>query len=66
MFSKRANELALQDNREVNEVTEHERNIALTIEKAVANLPEDKKQYFIGYAEGVAAMVSLCKPTTAA
>ena len=47
-------------------MTEQERNIALTIEKAVANLPEDKKQYFIGYAEGVAAMVSLCKPTTAA
>lgn len=47
-------------------MTETERRIALSIEKAVASLPEDKKQYFMGFAEGVAAMVSLREPKPAA
>lgn len=45
---------------------EKERQIAKTIEAAVAALPEEKKQYFIGFAEGVAAMASLKEHTTAA
>lgn len=47
-------------------MTEKERCIAQTIERAVASLPEDKKQYFMGFAEGVAAMVSLKEPKPAA
>lgn len=45
---------------------EKEMQIAKTIEAAVATLPEEKKQYFIGFAEGVAAMVSLKAPKPAA
>lgn len=37
-------------------MAEKEKEIARTIESALADLPEEKKQYFIGFAEGVAAM----------
>lgn len=47
-------------------MSEQEKIIARNIEKAVASLPEDKKQYFMGFAEGVAAMVSLKEPKPAA
>lgn len=47
-------------------MTENERRIALAIEKAVASLPEEKKQYFMGFAEGVATMASLREPKPAA
>ena len=42
-------------------MTEQERQIAQTLADAVAKLPEEKKQYFIGYAEGVAAMANQIK-----
>ena len=47
-------------------MSEREKIIAQNIEKAVASLPEDKKQYFMGFAEGVAAMASLRDPKSAA
>lgn len=37
-------------------MAEKEKQIAQTIENALADLPEEKKQYFMGFAEGVAAM----------
>ena len=40
-----------------------EKNIGQTLADAVALLPEDKKQYFVGYAEGVAAMANQIKPS---
>lgn len=47
-------------------MSEKERIIAQNIERAMSSLPEEKKQYFIGFAEGVAAMVSLKAPKPAA
>lgn len=47
-------------------MTEQEQRIARAIGQAVAGLPEDKAQYFIGFAEGVAAMASLKESTPAA
>lgn len=38
-----------------------EKQIARTIENALADLPDEKKQYFMGYAEGVAAMADQMK-----
>lgn len=43
-------------------MSESERRIVRAIEQAVASLPEEKKQYFIGFAEGVAVMASLREP----
>ena len=40
---------------------EKEQHIGQTLAKAVADLPEEKKQYFVGYAEGVAAMANQIK-----
>lgn len=40
---------------------EKEQNIGKTLSNAVATLPEDKKQYFVGFAEGVAAMAGQLK-----
>lgn len=42
-------------------MAEKEKQIARTIEAALAGLPEEKKQYFMGFAEGVAAMADLVK-----
>lgn len=47
---------------------EKEKQIARTLAAAVATLPEEKKEYFVGFAEGVAAMADLkpkTQPTTA-
>ena len=35
---------------------EEEKQLAQLLVEAIATLPEEKKQYFIGFAEGVAAM----------
>ena len=40
---------------------EQEKQIARTIANALAGLPEEKKQFFLGYAEGVAAMADQLK-----
>lgn len=37
-------------------MTERENQIIRNMEAAIAALPEEKKQFFIGFAEGVAAM----------
>lgn len=42
-------------------MAEKEKQIAKTIEGALADLPEEKKQYFMGFAEGVAAMAEQTK-----
>lgn len=40
---------------------EKEKQIARVIVAALAGLPEEKKQFFLGYAEGVAAMARQLK-----
>ena len=35
---------------------EHEQQSIRNMEEAISQLPEEKKQFFLGYAEGVAAM----------
>ena len=40
-------------------MAEKEKQIAKTLADAVATLPEEKKEYFIGFAEGAAAMAGL-------
>lgn len=40
---------------------EKEQRIGQTMAKAVATLPDEKKQYFVGFAEGVAAMAEQIK-----
>lgn len=37
-------------------MAENEKQILRNMEAAIAALPEEKKQFFLGYAEGVAAM----------
>lgn len=37
-------------------MTEQEKSIAKNIVKAFESLPDDKKEYLIGFADGVAAM----------
>lgn len=37
-------------------MNDQEQKIGQTLANAVADLPEEKKQYFVGFAEGVAAM----------
>jgi len=48
-------------------MAEHEKQSIQAMADAIAYLPEEKKQYFIGYAEGVAAMAEQVRdkpPTT--
>ena len=40
-------------------MSERERNIAESLTRACELLPEGKKEYLIGYAEGVAAMADV-------
>lgn len=42
-------------------MSEQEQKIGQTLADAVADLPEEKKQYFVGFAEGVAAMADQVK-----
>ena len=42
-------------------MAEHEQQSILKMGEAVSLLPEDKKQFFLGYAEGVAAMAEQLK-----
>lgn len=37
-------------------MAEHEQQSILRMGEAISQLPEEKKQFFLGYAEGVAAM----------
>lgn len=45
-------------------MSDNEKQIGQTLTEAVADLPDEKKQYFIGFAEGVAAMASQVKTNT--
>lgn len=47
-------------------MVEREKQIAKKLEAALSGLSEEKKQYFIGFAEGVAAMAAQMKSKTAA
>lgn len=42
-------------------MSEKESKIAQTMADALAVLPEEKKEYFLGFAEGVAAMADQVK-----
>ena len=42
-------------------MNEQEQKIGKTYANAVAALPEEKKQYFVGYAEGMAAVAEQVK-----
>ena len=42
-------------------MNEKEQKIGKTYASAVAELPEEKKQFFVGYAEGMAAMADQVK-----
>lgn len=42
-------------------MAEQEKQIIQNMAQAIAELPEEKKQYFVGFAEGVAAMASQIK-----
>ena len=44
-------------------MAEHEKQIIQNMAEAIAGLPEEKKQYFVGFAEGVAAMAGQVKGT---
>lgn len=46
---------------EVSTMAENEKQILRNMEAAIAALPEEKKQFFLGYAEGVAAMADQIK-----
>lgn len=39
-------------------MSEKERNIGQTLDSVIPNLPDDKKEYLLGFAEGVAAMAN--------
>lgn len=45
-------------------MSEKERNIAESLTRACELLPDGKKEYLIGYAEGVAAMAEKAKEHT--
>lgn len=45
-------------------MAEKEKQIARTIEAALSELPDEKKQYFIGFAEGLAAMAEQVRSKT--
>ena len=40
-------------------MSEKEKRISETLEKVIPNLPEEKKEYLLGFAEGIAAVTSL-------
>ena len=42
-------------------MNDKEQHLGQTLADAVADLPEEKKQYFVGFAEGVAAMADQVK-----
>lgn len=42
-------------------MAENEKQSIRNMEAAISGLPEDKKQFFLGYAEGVAAMADQVK-----
>lgn len=42
-------------------MAEKEKQIAQAMADAIAILPEEKKEYFLGFAEGVAAMAEQVK-----
>jgi hypothetical protein len=46
-------------------MAEQEKRIMLAMAESIAALPEEKQQYFLGYAEGVAAMADQLKPRPA-
>ena len=63
MLDKRNNE-AYNSNRNTKEVIKMAETEMLSIQNmgaAIASLPEEKKQFFIGFAEGVAAMADQVK-----
>ena len=41
---------------------EKEKQVGKTLSNAIADLPDEKKQYFIGFAEGVKAMADQIRP----
>jgi len=42
-------------------MSEKDKQAMQTMADAIADLPEEKKQYFVGFAEGVAAMADQVK-----
>ena len=42
-------------------MAESEKQIVQAMADAISDLPEEKKQYFVGFAEGVAAMADQVK-----
>lgn len=46
-------------------MAENEQQSILKMGEAVSQLPEEKKQFFLGYAEGVAAMADRITPGSA-
>lgn len=42
-------------------MAEHEQQIIIKMGEAVSQLPDEKKQFFLGFAEGVAAMAAQVK-----
>ena len=61
MGSQPKSKCSQNKHREVTVVEAKEKQIARTVEEALAGLPEEKKQYFLGYAEGLAAMADAMK-----
>lgn len=47
-------------------MSEQEKKMIQNIEKAMGALSEEKRQYFLGFAEGVAAMAAQLQPQGAA
>ena len=47
-------------------MSEREKKLADTIAKAVTQLPEGKREFLLGYAEGVAAMTEAKEPAAPA
>ena len=45
-------------------MAEKEKQIAQALADAIAVLPEEKKEYFLGFAEGAAAMAEQVKAKT--
>ena len=43
-------------------MAENEQQSILKMGEAVSQLPEEKKQFFLGFAEGVATMADFIKP----
>ena len=40
-------------------MSEREKQISRTLEAVIPNLPEEKKEYLLGFAEGIAAIAGL-------